>query len=291
MPRSLSAFAEAHIATRPLIARLAPVRPVRPWRRRRLFPARKWFALTHPKLEHSTVRNTKHNFVLVHGAWHGGWVWQDLIATLRDQGHVATGPTLTGLGERRQVGNATADLSTHITDVVDHIEMENLTDVTLVGWSYGGMVIAGAASQIAARVKSLIYLDAIIPDDGKALVDYLPEESVGIFDQFKLEDAAIPPPPLETINMVLDGARHDFTQRRLVSQPWRTFFEPVNTSPPGEVHRTAYLYCSRFGPTLFTQFFENMLGNPAVRAQDMDTGHAPMLTATEETAERLVDLA
>src|SRR5208283_3726244 len=97
----------------------------------------------------------KRTYVLLHGAWHGGWVWRDVASGLRAMGHAVTTPTLTGLGERRHVGNDTADLATHIEDVVAHIEMEELQDITLVGWSYGGMVVTGALARIPHRIKSL----------------------------------------------------------------------------------------------------------------------------------------
>ncbi|HZC97751.1 MAG TPA: alpha/beta fold hydrolase, partial [Bradyrhizobium sp.] len=121
-------------------------------------------------------------FVLVHGAWIGGWVWRDVLNRLRSLGHIATAPTLTGLGERRHVGNDSADLEAHVEDVVAHIEMENLRDITLVGWSYGGMVVTGVLARILERVKELVYLDAFVPEDGKALADYLPPNMKAAMD-------------------------------------------------------------------------------------------------------------
>jgi len=85
-------------------------------------------------------RNERHTFVLVHGGWCGGWIWRYVAPALRERGHVVTTPTLTGLGERRHSENRTATLSTHIEDIVAHIEMEGFQDVTLVSQSYGGMV-------------------------------------------------------------------------------------------------------------------------------------------------------
>jgi pimeloyl-ACP methyl ester carboxylesterase len=83
-------------------------------------------------------RNERHTFVLVHGGWCGGWIWRYVAPALREQGHVVTTPTLTDLGERRHLENRTATLSTHIEDVVAHIEMEGFQDVILVSQSYGG---------------------------------------------------------------------------------------------------------------------------------------------------------
>src|SRR5258706_4369481 len=118
--------------------------------------------------------NVKHTFVLIAGAWHGGWAWRDVIPGLRNMGHAVTAPTLTGLGERRHNCTGDTDLTTHIEDVVAHIEMEGLQVVTLVGWSYGGMVATGVAARIPDRIRTLIYVDSVVPDDGKAFGDYLP---------------------------------------------------------------------------------------------------------------------
>src|ERR1700761_9639032 len=108
-----------------------------------------------------------HKFVFVPCGWSGSWAWREAIAALRKRGHDASSPTLTGLGERSHAGNDTADLPTHIEDEIAHLEMEDLRDVTLVGWSYGGIVAAGALGRASTRVKSVIYLDAFVPEDGK----------------------------------------------------------------------------------------------------------------------------
>jgi len=102
----------------------------------------------------------KDTFVLVHGAWFGAWVWRDVASGLREMGRVVTTPTLTGVGERRHLGNGTTSLSTHIEDVAIHVEMEDLQEIVLVGWSYGGLVTAGVLPRIEHRMKSIIYLDS-----------------------------------------------------------------------------------------------------------------------------------
>ena len=114
-------------------------------------------------------RNERHTFVLVHGGWCGGWIWRYVAPALRERGHVVTTPTLTGLGERRRLENRTATLSTHIEDVVAHIEMEGFQDVILVSQSYGGMVATGTLARIPDRTRSMIYLDAFVPEYGESL--------------------------------------------------------------------------------------------------------------------------
>lgn len=113
-------------------------------------------------------------FVLVHGAWHGGWCWRKLTPLLEAVGHRVYAPTLTGLGERAHLLTHQVGLDTHIDDITAVLEYEDLNDVILVGHSYGGMVISGVAEQASPRVGQLVYLDAFMPEDGKAVKDYAP---------------------------------------------------------------------------------------------------------------------
>ena len=118
-------------------------------------------------------------FVLVHGAWHGGWCWRFVRPLLG--GHDVYAPSLTGLGERKHLARADVDLDTHIADVVSLLEMEDLCDVVLVGHSYGGMVITGAADRAPERIGRLVYLDAFVPENGKCTLDYVvPERAAPI---------------------------------------------------------------------------------------------------------------
>jgi pimeloyl-ACP methyl ester carboxylesterase len=110
-------------------------------------------------------------YVLVHGAWGGAAVWRSFAPVLREKGHEVFYVSLTGLGERYHLGQPNTNLSTHIEDVVQLVEYENLTDIVLVGHSYGGMVITGVADRIPERIAHLVYLDAFLPRDGQALVD------------------------------------------------------------------------------------------------------------------------
>ena len=105
-------------------------------------------------------------FVLVHGAWHGGWCYARVAALLRARGHRVFTPTLTGQGERAHLLSGSINLSTHIEDVLGVFRCERLTDVVLAGHSYGGMVITGVADRIPERIKALAYLDAFIPATG-----------------------------------------------------------------------------------------------------------------------------
>jgi pimeloyl-ACP methyl ester carboxylesterase len=115
-------------------------------------------------------------YVLVHGAWHGSWCWKRVRNKLRDAGHEVFTPTLTGLGECSHLNSAAVDLSTHVADVVNLLQWEDLSDVVLCGHSYGGMVISGVADRVPERIRSLVYLDAFVPEDGECVFDNLPSE-------------------------------------------------------------------------------------------------------------------
>jgi pimeloyl-ACP methyl ester carboxylesterase len=114
---------------------------------------------------------SKSPFVLVHGAWHGGWCWNKLIPHLESAGHRALAVTLTGQGDRAHLINPSVDLSTHVTDVVSVLEMDDLSDVILVGHSYGGLVVCGAAERASKRIRRLVYLDALVPRHGQSGFD------------------------------------------------------------------------------------------------------------------------
>ena len=99
-------------------------------------------------------------FVLVHGGWAGSVVWRELAPRLRNAGHEVYAPTLTGIGARKHLLSREIDLDTHIQDVIGVVEDEDLSDIVLVGHSYGGMVISGVADRVPERIASLVYLDA-----------------------------------------------------------------------------------------------------------------------------------
>ena len=116
------------------------------------------------------------SYVLVHGAWGGGWYWKKLLPLLHAQGHEVYAATLTGLGERVHLANPEIGLGTHVHDVVNLLAYEDLSDVILVGHSYGGMVITGVADCVPERIAHLAYLDAFVPEQGQSLVDLIPAE-------------------------------------------------------------------------------------------------------------------
>jgi pimeloyl-ACP methyl ester carboxylesterase len=116
-----------------------------------------------------TETPSKPTIVIVHGAWGGAWAFKKIEASLRDKGFQVYRPQLTGQGDRVHLARPDIGLNTHIEDVVNVILYENLRDIILVGHSYGGMVISGVADRVPDRIKRLVYLDAMVPNDGDSV--------------------------------------------------------------------------------------------------------------------------
>jgi pimeloyl-ACP methyl ester carboxylesterase len=118
---------------------------------------------------HAAVTGRPSTYVIVHGAWGGGWDWKHVADLLTADGNTVYRPTLTGLGEHSNLAGTNIDLDTHIQDIVNVILWENLHDVVLVGHSYGGMVITGVADRVPDRIKHVVYLDALLPENGECV--------------------------------------------------------------------------------------------------------------------------
>ena len=124
------------------------------------------------------MKNNKPHFLLIHGAWHGGWVWNEISEILNYQGYSVSTPTLTGLGEKKHLLTSKITIDTFIEDVVNHIIFENLNNIILVGHSFAGSVISGVADKLKDRIQKLIYFDAVILKDGQKPFDIAPKELV-----------------------------------------------------------------------------------------------------------------
>jgi pimeloyl-ACP methyl ester carboxylesterase len=111
-------------------------------------------------------------YVIVHGAWGGGWAFKEVDSLMREKGCIVYRPTLTGQGEKVHLATTDVGLNTHINDVVNMILFEDLHDIILIGHSYGGMVVTGVADSLPGRIRKLIYLDAMVPESGESRSKY-----------------------------------------------------------------------------------------------------------------------
>lgn len=184
--------------------------------------------------------------VLVHGGWHGSWHWDRVAERLRAGGTEVFAPTLTGLAERVGETTPSTELSTHVADVVGVIDENDLRGVVLVGHSYGGMVVTGAAHERPNRIAELVYLDAFVPDDGESVGDILGPDFVAAAEGLA-EEAGTPTmvPPMFTVEQILGwtGERAEEFAARMSSHPIGTMYEPV--SAKGEVlAQRSFIYCN-----------------------------------------------
>ena len=227
-------------------------------------------------------------FVLIHGAWHGGWCWRRVAPLLRSAGHEVYAPSLTGLGERVHLAGPGINLDTHIQDVVSLAEMEDLEDFVLVGHSYGGMVITGAAERIAARIRRLVYLDAFLPENGRALLDYaVPERAMPMRKEGEAT-GTVSSPPLSLFGLS-DPTDVAWASRHIVKHPYGTLSQPVRRSDraAAALSRT-YIYCSSPATGSFEQFVAQLRNDPAWQFFEMKTGHDAMITQPEALARILL---
>jgi pimeloyl-ACP methyl ester carboxylesterase len=227
-------------------------------------------------------------YVLVHGAWHGGWCWAKVARLLRDAGHEVYTPTLTGLGERAHLARPEVDLETHIQDVVAMLEAEELRQVTLVGHSYGGMVISGVAARTTGRIGHLVYLDAFVPETGKSLLDYLGERAASMREAAAAngEGWKLPSFPPERFG-VTSQRDTEWLTKHLVAQPLKTFEQPLPAAG-GDKLKRSYIYCSKPATGTFDQFAERLRDDRKWSFHDVKTGHDAMVTAPGEIAKILM---
>ena len=233
-------------------------------------------------------------FVLVPGAWLGGWVWRKVRRRLEAAGHEVVTPTLTGLGERSHLASRTIGLATHVEDVSSLIRWEGLDDVVLVGHSLGGLVAAAVADQLPGRVRHLVYVDAIRPVAGRSVFDaagpayrsYVEERSQASGDGWRW-----PMPEPDELGRFLPITDMSDEDRRwfwahATPQPVRLLAEPVELSGAGAQIDTTWVHCS----------LDPALAAPselpaAWTLRTLPTGHWPMVTMPDELADILREAA
>ncbi|HET7765696.1 MAG TPA: alpha/beta fold hydrolase [Burkholderiales bacterium] len=227
-------------------------------------------------------------FVLVHGAWSGGWKWRLVAPLLRLSGHEVFAPTLTGLGERAHLARPDIDLGLQVQDVVALLEMEDLRDIVLVGHSYGGMVVTGAAERAPQRIRRLVYLDAFVPEDGKCALDYVVAERAARFREEGERTGFVSPPPASLWGVV--SPEHvAFARQRERPHPYRCFTERLRraNSSAAALPKT-FIYCSSPATGTFDQFAAKYRKDPAWRFHELKTGHDSMILVPQELAALLL---
>jgi len=235
------------------------------------------------------------NFVLVHGGGHGGWCYNKVSPLLRAAGHLVHAPSLTGCGDRKHLVSADIDLDTHITDIVNLLEYEELTNIILVGHSYGGMVITGVADRATDRVGHIVYLDAAMPQNGQSLVDVagplmLAAREAGSKVVNGVELVLFPgTDPLNYFG-VTDPDQLAFLKPKLTPHPWKCFEQKLVLNNEAAMRKipVSVIACTfRLDDTVRAEYRAVSDG----RFWEIDTGHDLMLSEPQKTADALLAIA
>jgi len=233
-------------------------------------------------------------FVLVHGAWEGGWNWRYVAERLHKQGCRVFAPSLTGLGDRAHLMSREVNLSTHIADILGVIKSHELRDIVLVGHSYGGMVISGVAAQAADRIKTLVYLDAFVPKDGQCTLDLVSPDRRVQFEASAAERGEgwrIPPIPASVWG-IEDPQKADWLDRLSVDQPLAAMREPISlTGDEARVGRRVYIHASGYDPSPFKKFAAKYAYDPAWTFHAIKGPHFLNVTHPDEVTAILMDAA
>ncbi len=232
-------------------------------------------------------------YLLVHGAWHGGWCWKLLLPFLKHEDNEVFTPTLTGLGERHHLIDTPINLTTHVQDIINVMLFEDLKDVILVGHSYAGVVISGVAERCPERIKHLVFLDAFVPENGEAVNDIsIPE--------FRLPTGPdISYPPIQPISPnelgITDPDIIAWIEPKLTPHPSGTLFEPLAlTSKLAQKIPRSFISCvvgqaKNMGTV--AKSAAKVRGKSNWVYHELNTGHNAMMTEPKELATLLLKLA
>jgi pimeloyl-ACP methyl ester carboxylesterase len=242
------------------------------------------------------------NFLLVHGAWHGGWCWRRVIQALTGAGHRAHAVTLTGVGERAHLMSPAITLETHITDVSNAIEAEELDDAVLAVHSYAGMIGTAIADRMPGRLRHLVYVDAVVPKPGESWSSTQPvaTREARFAAAQASPDYSFPPPDPSVYGLA--GADHQWVKRRQTPHPGHTYAAALDF----DVKRVASVprtFVSCVQPALATidairprmvdpQFWDSAWqAGGGARVVELKTGHDPMISAPQDLTRILLECA
>ena len=240
-------------------------------------------------------------FVLVHGAWHGGWCWNKVAPLLRRSGAAVYAPTLSGLGERAHLAGlmepSQVNLDLHIQDVARLMEYEGLDGVTLVGHAYAGMVITGVAEVCPQRLSHLVYVNGVIPSDGESMADQLvpvrgPEFAAWVRSHIERGEGYLPAPSSpEEIGRrwgIPDAADREWMFSKVTPQPAAAMAGTVRIGNPAaqDIPRS-FIGCEEAG----FQPVADRAREAGWGMYHLDSGHDPMVSHPRELAEILLGIA
>ena len=230
-------------------------------------------------------------FLLVHGAWHGGWCWRRVGDLLESKGHKVFAPTLTGLGERSHLMSKDIVLDTHIADIVNVIRWEDLSSICLVAHSYGGFPVSGALEQAGDRVSSVMFLDAFMPEDGQKSLDVASDFSrKGTLEAIARGEVSRPPPKAETFHV--NEKDRAWVDSKLTAQPVGVALQAIRlTGAHEKVAQKTYVRAPVYPQPAFDRYYAAKKADPSWRTYEVDGGHDVMIDRPERLVEILLEMS
>jgi pimeloyl-ACP methyl ester carboxylesterase len=238
------------------------------------------------------AQNGPKTFLLIHGSFCGGWYWRRVSDRLEKDGHKVFSPTLAGLGEHSHLLNKDINLDTHITDIVNLIEWEGLTDICLVAHSYAGWPASGALEQIGQRVSSIVWVDAFKPDNGQKALDVVNETiRKAALAAAEKGEAGLPPAPAALF--LVNEKDRAYADSKFTPQPVGAYLQAIKLSGARDkVAKKTYIRCSRFPAPAFNKAMAECKADPSWTViENTTSGHVIMLDEPEWLADVLMKAA
>jgi pimeloyl-ACP methyl ester carboxylesterase len=230
-------------------------------------------------------------FVLVHGAWHGGWCWRRVSDLLEKKGHKVFTPTMTGLGERSHLIDPKINLATHITDIVNVIKWEGLKDIVLVGHSYGGAIVSGVAEQAGDTIASIVFLDAFVPENGDSLAA---KASQGTRDAIAavVQKGETTMKPISAAFFQVNEKDRAWVDRMCTPHPIATLTDKSTiTGARDRIAKRAYIRAKGYSSGPFDAAHEKAKATAGWRVYEMPCGHDAMVDMPDRLTEILIEVA
>jgi len=237
------------------------------------------------------AQTSARTFVLVHGGWHGGWCWRRVADLLERKGHKVFTPTMTGLGERCHLMDPKINLATHFTDIINVIKWEGLSDIVLVGHSYGGMIISGVAEQTHDAIGSIVFLDAFVPENGDSLAVKASQpvrESIAALTQ--KGESAMKPVPAAVFRV--NEKDRGWVDAMCTPHPLGTMTDTIAiTGARDRIAKRAYIRAKGYPSVAFDGYQERLKSAAGWRIYEMPCGHDAMVDMPDRLTEILLEVA
>ncbi len=233
----------------------------------------------------------KSPFVLIPGAFHGGWLWRGIADRLVADGHRVFAPSLSGIADRAASLHSGINLSSHIDEIAELVRFERLSDAVLVGHSYGGMIVTGVADRHPDMFRSLVYCDALVPNDGDTVAELLAPARKDLFFETASKEGGgwlVKPVPAQSFD-IATAADRALVDNLCTPQPLATFIEPIRlTGAWRQVPSLVYVLGANYRSETLKRHSAPLRKDPRWQFHELPSGHHPMLDTPDDLARLLL---